>query len=177
MERDFEYLQSARKLSRPPAPLCSTDGPCGLASFSLAAPRILANAGGPLRHAPDLRFARSACLAGSMSYRGTSQPIAIARTRSLACARRGAGFKPRAKRCLDGNDEAIVHADELLARPVALQLVAGPARSASKEALPIQRRTAAVHEGEGVASPATLRRADRQIKRQDHQLRDCLDTP
>src|SRR5262249_588998 len=37
---------------RPP-PLCSTDGPCGLASFSLAAPRILAQ---PCRRGDEIRI-------------------------------------------------------------------------------------------------------------------------
>src|SRR5215468_7909363 len=49
----------------------------------------------------------------------------ISRARSLNDARRRGGFEPRAKRCLDGHDEAIVHPQELLARPAALQLVAG----------------------------------------------------
>ena len=49
----------------------------------------------------------------------------ISRARSLAGAGGGAVLKPELYGGLDGDDEAIVHAQELLARPAALQLVAG----------------------------------------------------
>jgi len=69
----------------------------------------------------------------------------ISRARSLNGARRRGGFEPQAKRCLDGDDEAIVRPQELLARPAALQLVAGLARGAHEQtsAILMQRGTAA----------------------------------
>src|SRR6516165_9571784 len=70
----------------------------------------------------------------------------ISRARSLACARRRGGFKARAKRCLDGSDVAIVHPQELLARPAAVLLVAGLARGAHERigaTVEVARRTAA----------------------------------
>jgi len=71
----------------------------------------------------------------------------ISRATSLDGARRGGGFAPRAKRCLDGDDEAIVHAQELLSRPAALQLVAGLARGAHEQAAAILMQRGAVDGG------------------------------
>jgi hypothetical protein len=64
---------------------------------------------------------------------------------SLAGARRCAVLKAKPYGRLDGDDIAIVHLDELLARPAALQLVAGFARGAHEQASAIlmQRGTAA----------------------------------
>src|SRR6516225_1508198 len=61
-------------------------------------------------------------------------------------ARRGGGFEPRAKRGLDGDDEAIVHPQQLLARPRSLQFIAGlcpTAQQRAHAAAKIARRTAA----------------------------------
>jgi hypothetical protein len=104
--------------------------------------------------------------AASSSRTPPSRPRASARSRGSACgphdvqrghvsllvanlprhvARRRGGFKPRAKRSLNGDDEAIVHAQELLARPATLHLVAGFARGLHEQASAIlmQRGTAA----------------------------------
>ena len=59
---------------------------------------------------------------------GYREPAAIARARALAGARRRRGFKPRAKRCLDGGDEIAVHSQEPLARPAAVNLIAALSR-------------------------------------------------
>ena len=69
----------------------------------------------------------------------------ISRATLLDGARRGAVLKPELHGGLDGDDEAIVHAQELLARPAALQLVARLARGAHKQASAIlmQRGAAA----------------------------------
>jgi hypothetical protein len=69
----------------------------------------------------------------------------ISRATLLDGARRGAVLKPELYGGLDGDDEAIVHAQELLARPAALQLVARLARGAHKQASAIlmQRGAAA----------------------------------
>jgi hypothetical protein len=60
----------------------------------------------------------------------------ISRARSLAGARRGAVLKAKPYGDLDGSDEAIVHAQELLARPAAILLIAGLARGAHEHRLP-----------------------------------------
>ena len=69
----------------------------------------------------------------------------ISRARSLACARGRAVLKAKPYGGLDGDDEAIVHAQELLSRPAALQLIPGFARGAHEQASAIlmQRGTAA----------------------------------
>ena len=101
----------------------------------------------------------------------------ISRATSLDDARRGAVLRAKPYGGLDGNDEAIVHPQELLARPAALQLVAWLARGPHEQASAIlmQRGTAApplavvghgVHETKGKEWPRfeTLRAADREIK-------------
>ena len=67
----------------------------------------------------------------------------ISRATSLDGARRRGGFKARAKRRLDGGDVAIVHPQELLARPSTILLIAGLARGAHEQtaAVGVQRGT------------------------------------
>src|SRR5262245_6705347 len=60
----------------------------------------------------------------------------ISRATSLAGARRGAVLKAKPYGGLDGDDEAIVHAQKLLSRPAALQLVARRARGAHSKLPP-----------------------------------------
>ena len=65
---------------------------------------------------------------------GDQQPIAIARTRAHARAGRAAPLTAAGKGPFELRGEAIVHAEELLARPAALLLVARLRSSAHEHA-------------------------------------------
>ena len=76
------------------------------------------------------------------------EPVAVARARSLACARRGAVLTTEAEGAFDGGHETRVHADELFERPAAvlLQMLAGPGCPAHERvaaAVEVSRRAAA----------------------------------